>query len=171
MTNEYLTFFVVKQDMFHAFFEKLKKISMNVDFSQSKLSNSQIETSTTNHVIRSQNSELFMITSLLLQTSMMAISQQSSFVVQTKESSIKNIIRSPNLKSQVAILFSLQVNVSMIRQSILSTFRKKESETKIVTRSQNSKLQIIISSSSLIGQASRTNQMLNRIKAIEKHKK
>lgn len=160
VTEEHLTSFAVKRDMFHAFFGTLDESEMNIEYNdpQSTLPNLQTQETSTNQIISPQAVGLGMT-----QTS------QVMSTIQREESSIEIP------QSRIDVLSTLEMRSPIVPQQMLTASHVPESERDITMQSQNAELQITFPSSSQMNTLSNTpvpppNEILTLSEAIAKYK-
>ncbi len=89
MTDEYLTSFVVKRDMFRTFFEDLDESQMNIDYEQSQLTTFALQIAVVSQDVVTRSQDL---------RSQMTVS--SSLQLKIAEMSQDVVTRSQDLQSQ-----------------------------------------------------------------------
>lgn len=156
-TEQYLTSFVVKRDMFHAFFGILDDSEMEIEYDnhRSTLPNSQIEETSTNQITSSQTVDL-------------GVTQVSQLIPmhQREESSI-NIP-----PSQIAALSTSDMTSSVAPQPLLAMTHVAEQAIDITTQSQGSELPVTLSTSSQMDGlqiSPKPDEILTRAEAIARY--
>ena len=154
-SEEYLTSFAVKRDMFHAFFGTLGGSNMNIEYNhpRSTLLNFQTAQTSTQQIIPSQNVEVGMTQTLQI-TPMIESEQSASAVPQSQIETVST--------------------VEIILQPILTTSHVPESRVDIATQPQDSELSSIVLSSQIdqmqdTSVVSKADEILTRAQAIAKY--